>query len=273
MNNFQEKAHQGFENDLKLYYCGKRIRNIEHSFGPYDKGTFLLYFIKEGSATLLSNGKESQISAPGFFVNYPHSQNTYCANKNTYWSIKWIVIDGSVIEKYLSLMGMSPEKPYIKLNDTFEIEMLFDELYETFDKTSVSSKIYCISLVHKLFSLLIENSSHPKSENKYVLSALEMIGRNFSDPNFNVGSLAKMLGLHYNYFSIQFKKETGISPQKAIMEYRINSACKMLRFTNAPIKEVALKCGFADEFYFSRRFKKEKQLSPSEYRLNRNYLT
>ncbi len=273
MNSFQEKVFLGFENDIELYYCGKRLKNLSHTFGPYDRDTYLLYYIKEGSASLISNGEESEISASGFFVNFPHSQNLYQSKNNIPWSIKWIVIGGEAVEKYLSLIGISRKNPFLRLHDSREIENIFDEMYESFDRASASSQIYCVSLLYKLFSRLAESASKKPVTSEYILKASELIDGCFSEPDFNVARLAEMLGLHFNYFSVLFKKEMGISPVKAIADARMQSASKMLKFTDKPIKEICRECGFLDEFYFSRAFKKKFGSSPKAYRDSEEYLT
>ena len=72
-----------------------------------------------------------------------------------------------------------------------------------------------------------------------------------------------MLGLHYNYFS---KKNTGESPKKALIDQRLRNACKMLKFTDNPIKEVAADSGFLDEMYFSKVFRERFHVPPTVYR-------
>lgn len=50
------------------------------------------------------------------------------------------------------------------------------------------------------------------------------------------------------------------------MNIKINTSKELLRFTNLSIKEIANKVGFENSLYFSRLFKQETNLSPSEYR-------
>lgn len=266
MNNWEEKVFLGFDAEIKLYYCGKRLRNIAHRFGPYNLDKYLIYFIKEGSATVtLADGKILTITS-GFFVNFPHSLSQYKCDENSPWTIKWIMADGQAIEKYLEILGITRDKPYMTLNETHGIESVFDEMYENFDKNHMSSKVYCISLVHKLFSLLIRDKDMVKPFSHYVSDSQKIIEECYGDPNFTVEALAQKMGLHYNYFSQLYKKETGTPPKKAIDTARLDAATKMLKFTDKTIKEIAFECGFSDELYFSRAFSKKFNVSPKKFR-------
>ena len=54
---------------------------------------------------------------------------------------------------------------------------------------------------------------------------------------------------------------------KAYLNRRLNQeAIKLLICSDAPVKEVAYKLKFADEYYFSRFFKKLNGVSPTPYR-------
>ena len=270
MNFFEEKVFTTFGEDLKLYYCGKRFRSISHIYGPYDQDRYLIYYIKEGRATLTTEDGKALTLSKGFFVNFPQSLATYRCEEGSPWTIKWIMAEGEIIEKYLSFLNITKNKPFVELKDGRNIEMLFDEMYEKFDKDNLSDKIYCISLMHMLFSVLAGELEKPGTDNDYVVSAKKLIEENYRDPEFNVNTLAEKLGLHHNYFSILYKKTTGISPIKEINQCRLQGACKMLNFTDKRIKEVALENGFADELYFSRIFKNAFGVSPSDYKKNKS---
>ena len=273
MNDFTEKVFDEFENDLKLYYCGKRIYNFSHYFGPYDRDTYLLYYIKEGKALLQNQGEAITLSGNGFFVNFPQSRTVYRCVDKIPWSIQWIAVEGNTIEKYLQLLGITREQPFLPLSDGQPVEELFDEMYENFDKGTLASKLYCISLVHKLFSIIAEEQKEPRSHNPYIRAALQLMESNYSDAGFNVRAMADQVGLQYNYFSVLFKKELGESPVTILSDYRLNLACKLLKYTNKPIYEVASHCGFSDELYFSRSFRKKYGVSPSYYRKIEEYPT
>ena len=53
---------------------------------------------------------------------------------------------------------------------------------------------------------------------------------------------------------------------KYILDYKMNLACEKLEKTDLAIKEIAILTGFVDQNYFSRVFKKEKGITPQQYR-------
>ena len=53
---------------------------------------------------------------------------------------------------------------------------------------------------------------------------------------------------------------------KYINEVKIAEAKRMLAKTQVPIKEIAARLYYSDQFYFSQQFKRITGYSPSEYR-------
>ncbi|MGN0620156.1 MAG: AraC family transcriptional regulator [Ruminiclostridium sp.] len=68
------------------------------------------------------------------------------------------------------------------------------------------------------------------------------------------------------HFTRLFSKVYSVSPQQYLTEVRIKAACKMLKNSAAPIAEIARSCGFTDPGYFSRIFKSNTGVLPSDYR-------
>ncbi|PTT34693.1 AraC family transcriptional regulator, partial [Chryseobacterium sp. HMWF028] len=62
------------------------------------------------------------------------------------------------------------------------------------------------------------------------------------------------------------KKEFSKTPTQLISERIILESKKLLHLTYRSVKEIASELGFADEFYFSRYFKKSVGCSPKNYR-------
>jgi len=80
-----------------------------------------------------------------------------------------------------------------------------------------------------------------------------------------VASLARRAKLSVNYFIEQFRKTYGQSVLEVLTDLRINRAKRYLLETGERMKDIAVKVGYSDEFYFSRKFKKEVGMTPSEF--------
>jgi AraC-like DNA-binding protein len=72
--------------------------------------------------------------------------------------------------------------------------------------------------------------------------------------------------LSTSYLAHLLKKETGRTFVEILTAQRIDLACRMLVTSTRPIAEIAASVGFADEAYFSRRFRQLRGVSPSGYR-------
>ena len=63
-----------------------------------------------------------------------------------------------------------------------------------------------------------------------------------------------------------FKKEMGVTLNDYINNLRVIHACEYLRFSNYSMGEISERCGFSDQNYFTKVFKKFLNTTPSNYR-------
>lgn len=94
---------------------------------------------------------------------------------------------------------------------------------------------------------------------------LEYIDRNLHR-EIRVEELERFLTLPRSKFSAEFHQAFGLPPKQYITLRRIGRAKYLLIRTQLSIKEIALESGFANEFFFSKVFKKYTNHAPSEYR-------
>jgi transcriptional regulator GlxA family with amidase domain len=79
--------------------------------------------------------------------------------------------------------------------------------------------------------------------------------------------LAERMGMSPRTFARLYVELTGVTPRRAIEEFRIDTAQRMLAdFPRLSIKRIADKCGFADEERMRRTFARHFGVSPSEFR-------
>lgn len=93
-----------------------------------------------------------------------------------------------------------------------------------------------------------------------------LVEQNYQNPSLGLLLLSESLGLSQSYISQLFKQETGSTINQYIISYRIDMASSLLLKTDRKISEIALSCGFPDQNYFAKLFKKCTGMTPTEYR-------
>lgn len=90
----------------------------------------------------------------------------------------------------------------------------------------------------------------------------------FCDPEFSLSDLLKTSHYCTDHLRRLFKKETGFTPLEYLISLRLNYAMKIMKENHRlhySIAEISALSGFYDCGYFSRVFKKQNGVSPSDY--------
>ena len=77
---------------------------------------------------------------------------------------------------------------------------------------------------------------------------------------------ANLLSVHPSYLSSLFHKETGLTLTEYVNQKRVEHGVFLLNTTKMQIQMIAQQCGIPDINYFTRIFKKQYGITPSEYR-------
>ena len=97
-------------------------------------------------------------------------------------------------------------------------------------------------------------------------AALAYIDDHLDQP-LRVPDLAARAGLSPFQFDQRLRALFGLSAGQYLARVRIGRACDRLRHAEAPLSELALECGYADQAAFTRQFRKSVGLTPGAYRL------
>lgn len=102
-------------------------------------------------------------------------------------------------------------------------------------------------------------------ENRLVRRAQEYIQENFHK-DLSLDELSKELDISPYYFSKLFKEETGSNFVEYVTNLRMSRAKELLKDLGRSMKEICVEIGYSDPNYFSRIFKKNFGITPTEYR-------
>ena len=88
---------------------------------------------------------------------------------------------------------------------------------------------------------------------------------NLTNPQLTVESLSKNIGMSRSSLYTKLLELTGQSPVEYIRSFRLEKAAVLMQKSNMTIAEIAYQVGFTSPNYFSKAFKKQFNMLPSEY--------
>lgn len=130
-------------------------------------------------------------------------------------------------------------------------------LYETF-----TNKNYVPDKVEKKE----EQPRITSQDEQFILKMKQEIENNIDNSEYVVNDLATAMAMSRTVFFKKVKSLTGLSPIEFIRDIKIKYAAKMLETENYSIKEISYMVGIGDTKYFTQCFKKQYEMTPSEYR-------
>lgn len=148
-----------------------------------------------------------------------------------------------------------------------ELQTLFANLARQTDLNSDASHL----LLEEILFLINADLRHKKfSDNKpsrtVADDAMLYISRHFHE-DIQLSDVANHVCINKNYLIRMFKKQYSITPVNYIIECRLNHARNLLINTSLSVKEIADMCGYNSTSFFITQFKKNFEMTPSEYRL------
>ena len=105
-----------------------------------------------------------------------------------------------------------------------------------------------------------------KSSTQLCDKAREIIEKNYMNQDLSLGYVSNEIAVSPNYLSALIKKATGSTFVDLLSQKRIEVAKELLMCTDMKIREIAEKCGYSDQHYFSYCFKKYTGMSPNACR-------
>lgn len=103
---------------------------------------------------------------------------------------------------------------------------------------------------------------------RQIAPALRMM---HGDPgrNWQLGELARAVGMSRTTFALRFKSVTGVAPLSYLIAWRMRLAERALRDANLPVSTLAFQLGYTSESAFSNAFKRVVGVAPNRYRTAR----
>ncbi len=255
-----------------IHHCGQRTLPPRGVFQPDDQCDVMGYIVS-GSARLTVRDGISVPLHEGQLFLASEGFDTRIENDDAPCALYFVGFSGYLLQQYLIRMGFWPHSPIVDTSDREATRTAFDELVT---RARHPSNRYCrmLAILYDLFGKQIDYAQNAKyhiyepfGPKFHLTKALVFISNHFSE-SITVEDVAKHVGVSRKYLYAIFKDLICQSPRQYMLEFRMNEACRMFNNSRLSVNEVARGVGYADQFQFSKMFRKATGMPPSQYRKN-----
>jgi AraC family L-rhamnose operon regulatory protein RhaS len=293
---------RSYDNDWNRIVYLKVLEGRDAISGMKDPQTCKLILVLEGNGMIECNNRLLYINAPALMCI--NQEEFVALEENQNLKIKVLFFNPVALndkfsyhifnEKYYDKMeGTTFFQDLIMLHSFYDIrnskrtlilleaassvilKKLMDNIKEELESQKdgywpCRSRSYFIELLFFLEGLRCEEPLEERSvaiqtdASKLIHNIVSYLNQNINQ-KMTLELLEKKLGCNRNKINSEFQKEMNTTVMKYFVWMRMQLAGAILRDTEIPIIEVALRVGYSDASYFSRTFKDHYGKTPREY--------
>lgn len=264
-----------------MYFCAETIPGLRFYNGGdltsrsgflHQRRTmecWVMIYILSGSMDICTDGREYSAAAGEWILLRPGAEHYGTRQSDGELSYLWGHFSTS---QELTCCEDTPQGELILPEhgraNSQRISLLFRQLVNYSRRDVYTPKMTECALQLLLMEITQEyrdSESTVRSRLPLVEDVNEWIRLNCHRP-LNVKLIAEEF--HYNpeYLSALYSRSAGVTLTAAVNRARLEVAKKLLSDRNVTIKEAAYSCGFSDDKYFMRVFRKSEGMTPEQYR-------
>jgi len=222
-----------------------------HAYGPAVRTHWLLHYVVHGFGIFVKDGVTHRVKRGDIFVIPPYEETYYEADQKNPWHYIWIGFTGQ------GEVPVQLKEPVIHCPAA---GVVFEDMLRC-DKLENGRSAFLTAKVWELFSILMEGTDADVNQMDLALSCLHSEYAN----GITIQQVAERLNMNRSYFSELFKERMGMSPQKYLIQLRLEKAAELLTVYEEPPTTAALSVGYPDIYHFSKIFKQYYGVSPRQY--------
>lgn len=192
----------------------------------------------------------------------------YKSSESEPWDLLWIHFNGSTSQQYYDFFT-SQSKAVFRPQFFDRVVSAITEIIDINDEKQPDAEILSSKLIVDLLTTALtvnQNDQQFDSALKQkLLSVHNYIDEHFAE-DLSLEKLSSQFYISKYYLTREYKRIYGKTIFQHIITARINYGKKLLRFSDKTVEQIAHLCGFNDQSYFARQFKKSENLTCFAYR-------
>lgn len=275
-----------FTDDENFPFFIQYGRHDEDLFVHNHEDFFELVIVLDGSASHIVDDEKFHVRKGDVFVIGNNTSHGYQDTDNfricnIMYRLEDLFPGNYDITKSAGFHALFLLEPYVSKEYKFSsrLKLAQDDFDRTYNMVAMMITEYenksdgWRTLLQSSFMTLVVNFSrlynftqnNKKSDIINIAIAISYIENHYNE-ELSIEMLAGLSHYSERHFIRIFNETYKTTPVNYIITLRIRSACQLLKENHISISDIALLCGFNNSNYFSRIFKKQLGITPTEYR-------
>ena len=253
--------------------CGTyRLRTHERlpTWRPHGRIDYQLLYVASGKTVFYFNGEPKEVAAGHMVLFQPKQEQHYEYFAVDRPEVYWVHFTGSDVRNILKHYDIPLDRHVIYSGSSATYAYLFKEMIHELQTCRTGFEELLEMYLRQIF-LLVQRSWEERKPtvSSYLQEEIDYARKYFNEhynEDISIEEYAQSRGMSVSWFLRNFKQMTMKSPMQYILTIRINNAVSLLETTDYNVTEISTIIGYDNPLYFSRIFKKQKGVSPSDYR-------
>ncbi len=260
-----------FFKGVQFICCGSSQHNIKPLGRVFEDYYGIQYCHENDFRVKMGNDYERTVFGSWVLITRPGPEFKYGPPPGKSMRHSFVCFKGARVERYIKsgLLPVRDDEPMIQITRPEHFHTTLLRLIDLL--TPLESRNYCRA-VHLLEDLLLQLHEQPAVQSaipdylRIPLDDLTVQLKAHPELSWDFEHEAAACGVSYPHFRRVFNTRYNLPPGKYLALQRLKKATALLSGGDEQIASVAEQCGFDDQFYFSRLFKKYYHFSPLRYR-------
>lgn len=248
--------------------CGHLKASGAQKTSRQDLPSYLFAVVLDGQGVLTYEGRTERLSAGDCFFIDCRQHHVYQSDTANPWELLWVHFNGCTSDEYYKLYA-AQLPPVFHPAASAKFVSLLQELLRTNTETYADTEVISSGLLAQLLTMLLTANSLPEESESALQTKLKVVLA-YIDANFTkeirLDEISKRFYISKYYLTREFKRTYGETIFQHIIGKRVNYAKRLLRFTDKSVEEISELCGFHDQSYFAKQFKKAENTTCLAFR-------
>ena len=235
------------------------FRKMKQPFCPV---LYQIFLVTKGSGELVLYGKKTVLSEGTLFFSFPGSCYEIRGSKDfTYMYISFL---GSCVEMQYKQLGITLHNAVYP--DFGHLLPFWRDAIRRIDQRNANMLTEAVLLnTLSYISAGEQTAAEERKHTELIDEILGFVDKNYGDPDLSLRKIAGIFSYTDKYLSSLFSKNLHVRFTRYLNELRIRHALLLIEQGMTSVSEIGKQCGFSDNLYFCKVFRKILGTPPSEY--------